>query len=385
MCLCTQIHISASFRSLNVFYDRSFIFCTYLGGFGLVYGCKRSQSGQLYAMKVINKKLVKLKRAENLCRNERKVLEFVDSPFVVCLRYSFATDDDLYLILDLMMGGDLRYHLDKRSRFTETEARYFTARTILGIEALHSQGIIYRDLKPENILMSDDGTTKISDLGLATKINESGLTEVCGTRGYWAPEMIRHKVDQNAGRRRYTKTVDWFSLGCCIYEFFHGVSPFRTCEARKFKGITEKDKAIDAAVVEMEPKFDTNYCNPIVIDLCEKLLDKNGKTRLGVNGAKEIKAHPWFADISWDMIESDREPAPFKPGKDINMFSQSEIGTFDEKVTDGVTLDENDHARYADWDFASKLSFSTEVVESMKYANKWKVTMSNYNSCCNIS
>ena len=349
-----------------------------------MFGCKRCQTGKLYAMKVINKKLVKLKRAENLCRNERKILELIDSPFIVCLRYSFTSTDELYLILDLMMGGDLRYHLDTRIRFKEAEARYFTARTILGIEALHEKGIVYRDLKPENILMSDDGTTKISDLGLAVKVSESGLTEVCGTRGYWAPEMIKHKVHRDAGRKRYTKTVDWFSLGCCIYEFFHGVSPFRTERAKNFKGIKEKDKAIDAAMVEMEPEFDTKYCSPNVIDLCKKLLDKNGKTRLGVHGASEIKAHPWFIGTSWDMIESNRVPAPFEPGKDINMFSQSEIGAFDENVTKSVVLTENDHAGYDDWDFASKFSFSVEVVDAMKNDNKYKIKTPTDN-CCNIS
>ena len=334
-------------------------------------------------MKVIDKKLVKLKRAEKLCRNERKVLELIDSPFVVCMRYAFTTSEELYLILDLMMGGDLRYHLDMKGRFGEAEAKYYAARTILGVEALHGKGVVYRDLKPENILMSDDGTTKISDLGLAVKISESGLTEVCGTRGYWAPEMIRHKVDASVGRKRYTKTVDWFSLGCCIYEFFHGISPFRTEEAKTFKGIREKDKAIDAATVEMEPEFNPKYCNPVVIDLLRKMLDKNGKTRLGVNGAREIKAHPWFSNISWDMIESNIESPPCKPGKDINMFSQSEIGAFDENVTKHVTLDENDHATYADWDFISHHAFSSEVVESMR--NDAKGTIVVPTVCCNIS
>ena len=337
-------------------------------------------------MKVMNKKYVKLKRAENLCRNERNVLGILDSPFVVCLRYAFTSKDELYLILDLMMGGDLRYHLDMKSRFTEAEARYFTARTILGIEALHKGGIVYRDLKPENILMSDDGTTRISDLGLAVTLGKNGLTDVCGTRGYWAPEMIRHKVDPTAPRKRYTKTVDWFSLGCCVYEFYHGVSPFRTDKAKTFKGLKEKDKAIDAAIVEMEPEYNSSFCDPLVIDFCKKLLDKNGKTRLGANGVEEIKSHPWFHDISWAMIESNREKAPLTPGKDINMFSQSEIGAFDENVIKDVVLDDNDQAGYDEWDFVSQFNFSAEVVESLRNNEMRKpdIQISDH-ACCNIS
>jgi serine/threonine protein kinase len=69
-----------------------------------------------------------------------------------------------------MMGGDLGFHLARKGRFSQREAKYYAARTLLGIAALHAQGVVYRDLKPENILMDADGTTKISDLGLATKI-----------------------------------------------------------------------------------------------------------------------------------------------------------------------------------------------------------------------
>ena len=88
------------------------------GGFGLVNGCKRNTTGQLYAMKIMNKKRVKLKRADKLCRNEHSILQLVDSPFVVCLRYALQTKDDLYLILDLMMGGDLGFHLARKGTHT---------------------------------------------------------------------------------------------------------------------------------------------------------------------------------------------------------------------------------------------------------------------------
>jgi beta-adrenergic-receptor kinase len=270
------------------------------GGFGLVNGCKKATTGKLYAMKVMNKKRVKLKKSDGLCRNERLTLELIDSPFVVCLRYAFHTPQDLYLILDLMMGGDLGYHLARKGRFSRPEVKYYAARTLLGIAALHSQRVVYRDLKPENILMDADGKTKISDLGLATKIGRSGLADVCGTRGYWAPEMIRR--DANGKRSRYTETVDWFSFGCCVYEFISGISPFRTDRARSWRGMDprkEKDKAIDAALLEMDPEFDTFVFDAKDIDFCSKLMCKDGKRRLGANGADEVMTHPWFDDVNW--------------------------------------------------------------------------------------
>lgn len=241
----------------------------------MVNGCKKNTTGQLYAMKVMNKKRIKLKRADNLCRNEHAVLKMLDSPFVVCLRYAYQTPEDLYLILDLMMGGDLGFHLTRKGRYSPVESKYFAARTILGIAAMHEVKVVYRDLKPENILIDADGTTKISDLGLATKIGKNGLSGVCGTRGYWAPEMIRHCVGHNK-REKYTETVDWFSLGCCIYEFLYGTSPFRTNRAKTWNGIKDREKALDTALIEMEPDFDGTYFDADAIDLCKKLLDKDG-------------------------------------------------------------------------------------------------------------
>ena len=203
------------------------------GGFGLVSMCKRAQSGKLFAMKVMSKKRVKMKKSEASCLNERNLLAAVDSPFVVCLKFAFTTATDLYLIVDLMMGGDLGFHLHRKNRFPLNEAKYFAARTLMGVLALHDKDIIYRDLKPENILMDNDGYTRISDLGLATYITKNGLTGTCGTRGYWPPEMLRR--DAANKREKYHKQADFFSFGCVVYEFIVGCSPFRTLNARQWK------------------------------------------------------------------------------------------------------------------------------------------------------
>ena len=77
-----------------------------------------------------------------------------------------------------------------------------------GIASLHQRGIVHRDLKPENILMDVQGRTRISDFGLAGLVSpERGLVKCCGTRGYWAPEMLTRP------RTPYFLAVDWFALG----------------------------------------------------------------------------------------------------------------------------------------------------------------------------
>jgi serine/threonine protein kinase len=193
--------------------------------------CKKGTSGKLYAMKVMNKRRIKVKKSEVLACNERKALAAVESLFVVNLKYSFHSKDDVFLILDLMTGGDLGYHLHQKGKFPKRECQYYAARVMLGLQALHDKGYAYRDLKPENCLLAEDGRVKITDLGLATKITLT-LHGAAGTRGYWAPEMLRR--DKKGKRMNYIHTVDWFSFGCCVAEFISGANPFRSEAALKF-------------------------------------------------------------------------------------------------------------------------------------------------------
>lgn len=166
-----------------------------------------------------------MKKSEQLALNERTALAAVESLFVVNLKYSFHSKDDVFLILDLMTGGDLGYHLHQKGRFPKNECLYYAARIMLGLQALHDKQYVYRDLKPENCLLADDGRVKITDLGLATKITPT-LHGAAGTRGYWAPEMLRR--DKKGKRMPYGHSVDWFSFGCCLAEFISGHNPFRS-------------------------------------------------------------------------------------------------------------------------------------------------------------
>ena len=118
----------------------------------------------------------------------------------------------------------------------------------------------------------------------------------------------------------------------------------------------------------MTPEFDSKHFNDDATDICRRLLDKNEKTRLGVNGCKEIMAHPWFRDVNWESIISDRKRPPFIPPKDVNAASQSEIGTFaEDKTFHETVLDEKDEAVYKDWDFTNSKAFEAEVLEFLIY------------------
>lgn len=179
----------------------------------------------------MSKRRIKQKKAEQLTLNERQCLADINSPFVVNLKYAFQSKMDVFLILDLMTGGDLSFHLGQKGRFSNAQCLYYAARIVLGLQALHDQGYVYRDLKPENCLLGEDGRVKLTDLGLAIKVTPN-LHGAAGTRGYWAPEMLRK--NEKGSRMNYGKMVDWFSFGCCLAEFISGTNPFRSQTALNF-------------------------------------------------------------------------------------------------------------------------------------------------------
>lgn len=134
----------------------------------------------------------------------------------------------------------------------------------------------------------------------------------------------------------------------------------------------------------MEPSFESKKFTATSTDLCRKLLQKDPKERLGSNGCEEIMAHPWFKDLDWEMIISDRAKPPFEPLKDINAASQSEIGTFAED-RNALKLSDEDQDVYQDWDWTSQKVFCSEVIEMLIYerdTGKPLIPLTVAGSCC---
>lgn len=198
------------------------------GGFGEVCACQVRATGKMYACKKLEKKRIKKRKGEIMVLTEKQILQKVNSRFVVSLAYAYETKDSLCLVLTIMNGGDLKFHIYNMGcepGFDLLRVRFYAAEITQGLEHLHSLGIAYRDLKPENILLDDHGHVRISDLGLAVEIPETEQVRGrVGTVGYMSPEVIDNE--------KYTFSPDWFSLGCLIYEMIEGQAPFR---ARKEK------------------------------------------------------------------------------------------------------------------------------------------------------
>lgn len=329
------------------------------GGFGLVKGCRTTTTGRMYALKEMDKKWVKKRNSKKLCDQENQALRLVDSPFCVTLKYAFQTPAALVLVIDLMIGGDLRYHLHRNPdrRFPESWARYYGARIALGLTCLHEAGIVYRDLKPENVLVADDGRTRLSDMGLAVR-ETPHLRGIAGTPGYCAPEMLTGKS--------YDRVVDWFSFGCTMYEFVARHSPFRSKAALEFQGIAEKGKAINAATCQMNVEW-PHDASPDFLDLCKRLLSRDPSIRLGRRGLDEVTSHPFFKGLDWDMLKADDfssssapEAPPFVPGKSLNIQDAEKIGEFAD-LGNEVTIEPGDFPE-DEWNYKSERAFQSEVV-----------------------
>uniref|UniRef100_A0A4W6FIF3 G protein-coupled receptor kinase n=1 Tax=Lates calcarifer TaxID=8187 RepID=A0A4W6FIF3_LATCA len=304
------------------------------GGFGEVSACQMKATGKLYACKKLNKKRLKKRKGYEGAMVEKRILEKVHSRFIVSLAYAFQTKEELCLVMTIMNGGDLKYHIylvdENNPGFSESRACFYTAQIIQGLEHLHQKRIIYRDLKPENVLLDNDGNVRISDLGLAVELKE-GKTQTkgyAGTPGYMPPEMLKGE--------KYDFCVDYFTLGVTLYEFMAAKNPFRN-RGEKVDREEMKERML-TRVVEYPDIFSEHAKS-----LCEGLLAREVDKRMGFkdNSCDEIRAHPFFHDINWRKLNAGILPPPFVPDpKRVYAKSLDDVGAF--SSVKGVTLEEPD-------------------------------------------
>lgn len=182
------------------------------GSFGKVFLAKHAKRCKFYALKVLNKKKLMVKKQLRYAVGEASILKKVDCPFIIKLHYSFQTPSNLYMALDYCPNGDLAELLSEKDMLDEKMARFYAAQLIIAIEYLHKKKIIYRDLKPENILIGPDGYIRLTDFGLS-KENTFSMS-FCGSPAYLSPEMLEKK---GVGLE-----TDIYGIGCVLFEMLVG-------------------------------------------------------------------------------------------------------------------------------------------------------------------
>ena len=266
------------------------------GSFGKVILVKYFNNEKIYAMKILDKEEIIRRKQIKHTKTERLLLEKLHHPFIAQLQFAFQDSKKLYLVTEFMQGGELFFHIKRRTGFKEVSAKFYMSQIFLAIDYLHKNGYIYRDLKPENILIDKEGNIKLTDFGLSKVISNDGdintTNTLCGTLEYIAPEIFQ--------RKPYDKSIDWFSFGVVLYEMLTGQLPFNIkneeFDESKYKNIKYPEK------MSSEAK-----------ELIEKLIEIEPEKRLGYNSSDEIRNSAFFKEVDFEKVYNKEYRPPFKP------------------------------------------------------------------------
>jgi len=286
------------------------------GSFGEVILVRLKSTKKVYAMKILDKKILKMKKQQNHTKTERDLMVKINSPFIVNIKSAFQDDTNLYLVSEFMQGGDMFFHMHDGQIviFSHDKTRFYILELVLALESLHKNNMVYRDLKPENILLDSKGHVKLTDFGLSKILEDEDdkAFTLCGTPQYLAPEVLLKKG--------YDKMVDWWSLGCVLYEMLMGRLPFAI-----------KRGMINLKIYEKKIDFPRKISNE-ARDLIEKFLVVNPTERLGYgpNGTDDIKNHPFFNGVDWDLAIQKKYKPPFIP----KLKNDVDLRYFDNCFTD---------------------------------------------------
>jgi len=291
------------------------------GSFGKVMQVRKTSNGKIYAMKILKKNAIVARNQVEHTQAERRILQSLQHPFLMGLRFAFQTKGKLYFVLDYYRGGELFFHLKKKRRFTEGEARVMIAEVASALGHLHKLDIIYRDLKPENILLDHTGHLCLTDFGLSKDLapETSEAHTFCGTPEYLAPEIV-----MGVG---HGKSVDWWSLGILLYELCVGIPPFYS------QNVHEMYHKIQHGVLRFPP-FLSDPCKSLIIGLLNR--DPEERLGSGVSDVGSIMEHEFFtAHFTWQEIDAKDVDPPYKP----TTQGEADTTNFDKTFTNEVVVD----------------------------------------------
>ncbi|KAK9153809.1 hypothetical protein Sjap_001289 [Stephania japonica] len=274
-----------------------------VGSYSKVVRARKKDTGNVYALKIMDKKFITKENKISYVKLERVVLDQLDHTGIVRLFFTFQDSFSLYMALESCEGGELFDQITRKGRLSEEEACFYAAEVIDALEYIHSVGLIHRDIKPENLLLTAEGHIKIADFGSVKPMKESQIKvlpslssdeKACtfvGTAAYVPPEVLNSSPA--------TLGNDLWALGCTLYQMLSGTSPFKDAS----------EWLIFQRIIARDIRF-PNYFSEEARDLIDKLLDKDPGKRPGAgrDGYAALKMHPFFKGVNWDNIRASTPP-----------------------------------------------------------------------------
>ncbi len=321
------------------------------GAFGRVMAVSKKDTKRTYAVKLLDKMRVLEKGSFKSVLNERVLLAGLRCPHLVNLRLAYQTDTDLCMLVDLMHGGDVRFHLSRETFFDEQRVRFYAASIVLGLEYLHAapRRILHRDIKPDNLLLDEHGYCHLTDFNVSVQLTDAKplATGFAGTKVYIAPELWR--------REAYGLEPDLWSLGVTLYELLVGRVPFHV---EPF--VADADSALlKKMILEDKPRFPRRLSRDCMSFLYQ-LLDKQPQRRLKL---AQVRAHAWFKGTDWERIADKSAKPPFEPSR----TKANVAGIHDLEEQLGAKrkprpLTDDERVMFAQWDWQREGAFDDDPV-----------------------
>jgi serine/threonine protein kinase len=252
-----------------------------VGAFGKVKLAEHKETGELFAIKCIQKSRLSAARQFERLQREIRILKMLRHPNVIQLHAVIETDSEIFLVMEHVAGGDLLDFINSRGAMPEDQARDLVGQIMCGLQFCHSLGVAHRDLKPENILIDEDGVVKITDFGLSNMQNAGEhLSTLCGSPYYAAPELL------DGSTTRYDGTeADIWSVGVITFAILCGELPF---DGQTLPDLFAK---ITSGAYTIPPQLSlSNEC----IEMLAQMLvcAPNGRTKMAA-----LRQHPWMTGV----------------------------------------------------------------------------------------
>ncbi|XP_054883328.1 citron rho-interacting kinase isoform X6 [Poeciliopsis prolifica] len=286
------------------------------GRFAEVRVVREKASGDVCALKMMNKAVLRTQENVVFHEEERRILALNSSPWIPQLLYAFQDKDHVYLAMEYLPGGDLMSLLNRyEDQFDESMAQFYLAELVEAIQAVHQLGYVHRDVKPENILIDRTGHIKLADFGSAAKLTANktvaSATVPVGTQDFLSPEVLT--AINGGSQSTYGVECDWWSLGVIAYEMIYAKSPFSDATSTKtINNILNFQRYLK---FPEEPHASKQF-----VDLVQSLVC-GARERLGYQG---LRCHAFFSNVDWNNLR--QVPPPFVPA----LHAEDDTSNFEE-------------------------------------------------------